>query len=440
MNMNSVNSAPTAAAELEEVKEEAIYRKVSWRLIPFLLVCYIVAYLDRVNVGFAKLQMLDELQFSEAVYGLGAGIFFLGYFLFEVPSNVILHRVGARRWIARIMISWGILSACMSLVQSAEAFYVLRFLLGAAEAGFFPGIILYLTYWFPSSQMGRATSLFLIAVALSGVIGGPLSGWIMRDLHGFHGWSGWQWMFLIEGAASIPLGLMVLFYLDDRIEGVTWLTDAEKHIISSNIAREAAGKSHHASVLSTLFDKRVLHMGAIYFCLVIGLYGVSFWLPSLIKAMGVKDALDVGLLSAIPWAFGALAMVLVSRSGDRRQERRWHISISAIVGATGLVFSVVFHHNAALSMLGLTVATMGIMSTLPLFWCLPTAILSGAAAAAGIAFINSLGNLSGFIGPYAVGYLKDATHSTNTGMYMLAGFLLLGAALTLMVPAKLIRK
>lgn len=438
MNINSTTGAPAAA--LEAAREEAVYRKVTWRLIPFLLVCYIVAYLDRVNVGFAKLQMLDELQLSEAVYGLGAGIFFLGYFIFEVPSNVILHRVGARRWIARIMISWGILSACMSLVETAQAFYVLRFLLGAAEAGFFPGIILYLTYWFPSNRLGRATSLFLVAVALSGVIGGPLSGWIMRDFDGLHGWSGWQWMFLVEGLASIPLGIMVLFYLDDRVSHAKWLTPEEKQIISTNIAREAAGKSDHASILSTLLDKRVLHMGAIYFCLVIGLYGVSFWLPSLIKAMGVKDAFNVGLLSAIPWAFGALAMVLVSRSGDRHQERRWHIAIPAIVGAAGLVFSVVFHHDAVLSILGLTFATMGIMSTLPLFWCLPTAILGGAAAAAGIAFVNSLGNLSGFIGPYAVGFLKDTTHSTSAGMYMLAGFLLLGAVLTLMVPAKLLKK
>jgi D-galactonate transporter len=432
--MEAEKTTPTAA----EI-EEATYRKVSWRLIPFLLVCYIVAYLDRVNVGFAKLQMLDELQWSDAIYGLGAGIFFLGYFLFEVPSNVILHRVGARRWIARIMISWGILSACMSLVQSVQAFYVLRFLLGAAEAGFFPGIILYLTYWFPSSRMGRATSLFMVAVALSGVIGGPLSGWIMRDLHGVQGWSGWQWMFLIEGLACIPLGILVLFYLDDRVNGVTSLTAQEKQIISTNLAREAAGKTDHASVLATLLDKRVLHMGAIYFCMVIGLYGVSFWLPSLIKAMGVQDAFDVGLLSAIPWAFGALAMVLVSRSGDRHQERRWHIALSASLGAAGLVFSVLFQHDALLSMLGLTLATMGIMSTLPLFWCLPTAIMKGAAAAAGIAFINSLGNLSGFIGPYAVGFLKDKTHSTATGMYMLAGFMLLGAVLTLMVPARLIR-
>ena len=432
MNIRSAALAPARVSDMEE----ATYRKVSWRLIPFLLLCYIAAYLDRVNVGFAKLQMLGELHLSEAVYGLGAGIFFLGYFIFEVPSNVLLHRVGARRWIARIMISWGLLSAAMSLVHSAQAFYILRFFLGATEAGFFPGVILYLTYWFPSNRRGRAISLFMLAIGLSGVVGGPLSGWILRDLHGIQGWSGWQWLFLIEGLASIPLGLMVLFYLDDRVADAKWLTQEEKKIIISNIALEEGGKTD-ASVMATLLDGRVWHMGAIYFSMVIALYGVSFWLPSLIKAMGVKDALDVGLLSAIPWAFGTLAMVLASRSGDRHQERRWHIAVAALAGAAGFVFSVLFHDNAPLSMLGLTLATMGIMSTLPLFWCLPTAFLGGTAAAAGIAFINSLGNLSGFIGPYAVGFLKDATQSTNTGMYMLAGFLVLGAVLTLMIPEKL---
>lgn len=428
MNPGTATLAPARALDFAE----ATYRKVTWRLIPFLLLCYVAAYLDRVNVGFAKLQMLSELHLSEAAYGLGAGIFFLGYFLFEVPSNVILHRVGARKWIARIMISWGCLSASMMFVQNEIMFYCLRFLLGAAEAGFFPGIILYLTYWFPARRRGRATSWFLLALALSGLIGGPLSGWIMRDLHAVAGLSGWQWMFLIEGLASIPLGIMVLAFLDDRVADASWLTREERQLVIDNIAREERGKVA-LSVRATLTHRHVWHMSAIYFCLVISLYGVSFWLPSLIKAMGVKDALHVGLLSAVPWGFGAVAMLLGARSGDRHNERRWHIATAALLGVAGLIISVLFQNNIIVAMMGLTLATMGILTTLPLFWCLPTAILGGSAAAAGIALINSLGNLSGFVGPYLVGYLKDATNSTSTGMYMLAGFLAVGAVLTLLV-------
>jgi sugar phosphate permease len=432
--MNPTGTAPSAAQGT--AFEEKTYRQITWRLIPFLLVCYIAAYLDRVNVGFAKLQMLGELNFSEAIYGLGAGIFFLGYFVFEVPSNVILHRVGARKWIARIMISWGCISAAMMLVTTPTHFYILRFLLGVAEAGFFPGVILYLTYWFPASRRGRATSLFLVAVALSGVIGGPLSGWIMRDMHGMQGLSGWQWLFVIEGLISIPLGIMVLFYLSDRVADAHWLTAEQKALVTANIRSEESGKAD-ASVMATLCNPKVWHMGAIYFCLVIALYGVSFWLPSLIKALGIKDTFDVGLISAVPWAFGALAMVLTSWSIAPGQDRRARVAIAAVIGAIGLLVSVGFHDSPLVSMVGLTVATMGIMTTLPLFWSFPTAILGGTAAAAGIAFINSLGNLSGFLGPYAVGYLKDLTRTTDSGMIMLAAFLVLGAVLTVLVPAPL---
>ncbi|MES2262268.1 MAG: MFS transporter [Pseudomonadota bacterium] len=419
--------------------ERATYRKISWRLIPFLLLCYVCSYLDRVNVGFAKLQMLSELKFSESVYGLGAGIFFIGYFLFEVPSNVILHRVGARKWIARIMITWGVLSAGMMFVQSESSFYILRFFLGAAEAGFFPGIILYLTYWFPAQRRGRATSLFLTALPISGIIGGPLSGWVLRDFHGLHGWSGWQWLFLIEGLPSVLVGLLVLVYLDDRVKDARWLDDAEKQLITHNIAVENRGKIE-TSLRATLTNGRVWHLAALYFSLVISLYGVSFWMPTLIKGLGVKDALDVGLLSAIPWICGMVAMVLTARSADRNNERRWHIAIPALIGATGFFISVSLHQDLVISMLGLTIATMGILSSLPLFWSLPTAILGGASAAAGIALINSVGNLSGFLGPYVVGMIKEATHSTDAGMYMLALFLVLGALLTLLVPAALLRQ
>ncbi|MES2105082.1 MAG: MFS transporter [Pseudomonadota bacterium] len=416
--------------------EEATYRKLTWRLVPFLFLCYIVAYLDRVNVGFAKLQMLGDLQFSETVYGLGAGIFFIGYFLFEVPSNIILHKVGARVWIARIMLTWGVLSAAMMFIATPTQFYVLRFLLGLAEAGFFPGIILYLTYWFPAARRGRIVALFMTAVAIAGVIGGPLSGLIVKGMEGMHGWRGWQWMFLLEGIPSIVMGLITLAFLDDRIADAKWLSGPEKTLINSAVSHEQQGKQTHS--LGQVFSNgKVWLMGLIYFCFVMGLYGISFWLPTLVKALGVKDLMDVGLLTAIPYAFAAVIMVLIGRSSDRSGERRWHIAIPGLLGAAGLVLSVIFSGNPVLAMAALTLATVGILSTLPLFWSLPTAFLGGTAAAAGIAMINSLGNLAGYLSPTLVGMIKDATQSTNNGMYMLAGWLVLGSVLTLGASQKL---
>jgi D-galactonate transporter len=418
--------------------EDAIYRKVGLRLIPFLLVCYIVAYLDRVNVGFAKLQMLGDLKLSDTVFGLGAGIFFIGYFLFEVPSNVILHRVGARVWIARIMITWGILSAAMMFVSSATSFYVVRFFLGIAEAGFFPGVILYLTYWYPAHRRARVTAFFMTAIAISGVVGGPLSGWILRDLSGVNGWAGWQWMFLIEGIPSVVVGLAVLFLLDDRIAHAKWLSAEEKQLLERNIAADNAHKTEE-SVGRILVKGRVWMMSLIYFSFVLGLYGISFWLPTIIKQTGVTNALSIGLLSAIPWAFAAVLMVLIARHADRTGERRWHIAVPALLGAVGLVLSVAWRDDVTLAMAALTLATVGIMSTLPSFWSMPTAFLAGTGAAAGIALINSLGNLAGFAAPFAVGWLKDLTSSTNSGMYLLAVSMVVGALLTLSVPAPLLR-
>ena len=419
--------------------EAATYKKVGWRLIPFLLLCYVVAYLDRVNVGFAKLQMLQDLQFSDTVYGLGAGIFFIGYFLFEVPSNVILHRVGARVWIARIMMTWGVISAGMMFVESVTSFYVMRFLLGVAEAGFFPGIILYLTYWYPAARRARMTALFMSAIALSGVIGGPLSGWIMQSFAGVGGLKGWQWLFVLEGLPSVVVGFATLFYLDDSIDGAKWLTSPEKELLKRNISLDNASKQH-LSIGAVFKDGRVWLLGLIYFSFVMGLYGVSFWLPTIIKATGVKDAFQIGMLTAIPYGSAVVAMIFVSRSSDRTGERRWHIAVPALLGAVGLVLSVTWGQNTVLAMTALTLATMGILTTLPLFWSLPTSFLAGAGAAAGIALINSVGNLAGFVSPFAVGWLKDMTQSTNAGMYLLAVSLVVGALLTLSVPARLVSK
>ena len=412
--------------------ETGAYRKVMWRLVPFLFLCYVVAYLDRVNVGFAKLQMLSDLKFSEAAYGLGAGIFFIGYFIFEVPSNLILHKTGARRWIARIMVTWGFLSASMMFVTSETMFYVLRFFLGAAEAGFFPGIILYLTFWFPSQQRGRIVALFMTAIAMSGVIGGPLSGWIMTSMAGVNGWAGWQWLFLIEGLPSVAMGVIVLFYLDDSIAQAKWLTAGEKSVLQANIAAEQKTQAH-MTIGQTFKNPQVLMLSGLYFFFIMGLYGVSFWLPQLIKNLGVKDIMTVGLLSAIPYGVAAICMVLVGQSSDRRAERRWHLVVPALLGAVGLVLSGVYGNQPVLGMLALTLGTAGILSVLPVFWTLPTAFLTGASAAAGIALVNSIGNLAGFLSPYGVGLIKDATGSTTLALYMLATSMALGAALTFFV-------
>lgn len=422
-----------------EINEEVTYRKVAWRLMPLLLICYIVAYLDRVNVGFAKLQMMNALGFSDVVYGLGAGIFFVGYFLFEVPSNVVLHKVGARLWIGRIMITWGILSAAMLFVTNDIAFYVMRFLLGIAEAGFFPGIILYLTYWYPSHRRGRITAIFMTGIALSGVIGGPLSGYIMKMFDGSHGLAGWQWMFLLEGIPAVLLGVIVIIMLDDRIAQAKWLTEEERAMLAKNIAAEEEEK-HDVPILKVLTSARVWLMALIYFSYVMGLYGVSFWLPTIIKGMGIADPLQIGLMSAIPYGVAVVAMLLISKSADRMRERRWHVALPGIFGAIGLLLSVLWADNTVLAMAALTLATAGIITTLPLFWSLPTAFLTGTGAAAGIAMINSIGNLAGFTSPYLVGWLKQLTGSTDAGMYMLAGSLILAAILTISVPARLVNK
>lgn len=422
-----------------EINEEATYRKVAWRLMPLLLICYIVAYLDRVNVGFAKLQMMNALGFSDVVYGLGAGIFFVGYFLFEVPSNVVLHKVGARLWIGRIMITWGILSAAMLFVTNDIAFYVMRFLLGIAEAGFFPGIILYLTYWYPSHRRGRITAIFMTGIALSGVIGGPLSGYIMKTFDGSHGLAGWQWMFLLEGIPAVLLGVIVIVMLDDRIAQAKWLTEDERAMLAKNIAAEEEEK-HDVPIFKVLTSARVWLMALIYFSYVMGLYGVSFWLPTIIKGMGIADPLQIGLMSAIPYGVAVVAMLLIAKSADSMRERRWHVALPGIFGAIGLLLSVLWADNTVLAMAALTLATAGIITTLPLFWSLPTAFLTGTGAAAGIAMINSIGNLAGFTSPYLVGWLKQLTGSTDAGMYMLAGSLILAAILTISVPARLVNK
>jgi D-galactonate transporter len=416
------------------------YRKVFWRIIPFLMLCYGVAYLDRVNIGFAKLQMLDELQFSETVFGLGSGIFFLGYFLFEVPSNLLLHKLGARVWIARIMITWGLISACFMFVSSVPVFYALRFLLGLAEAGFYPGIILYLTTWFPAHHRGRIITIFMAAIPVSSILGNPLSGWIMDTFHQVGGLSGWRWMFLIEAVPAVILGLGVLVYLDNSIRAAKWLDEEEKQALEAAIdadRKAQVGASH--SIGAAFTDPRVWLMCLIYFCFVLGQYGMSFWMPSLIAASGVSGNLNIGLLSAIPYLCTLVLMILLGRSADRTGERRWHLVAPALIGAVGFVVSA-HAPNTGLAIAALSLAAAGALSCAPLFWSLPTAFLAGAGAAAGIAVINSVGNLAGFAAPYLIGFVKDTTGDTAIGLYIIAAGLVVGALAVLTTPAKLVNR
>ncbi|MDR2331921.1 MAG: MFS transporter [Burkholderiaceae bacterium] len=441
ISASAAGSRAMGALADESATEGTLYRKVAWRLLPFIMACYVAAYLDRVNVGFAKLHMLADLQFSEAMYGLGAGLFFIGYFFFEVPSNMLMHRIGAKATIARIMILWSLISAAMMFVKTPTQFYVLRFLLGAAEAGFYPGMILYLTYWFPSYRRARMVALFMCAIPVSGILGGPLSGGIMDLMQGVAGLRGWQWLFLIEAIPSLLLGLAVIAYLDNNIRSAKWLSESEKQILERNIARENASKEQtHMTLRQLVGDMRIVKMAMICFCTVMGQYGLTFWLPTLVQQSGVQGAFRIGLLTAVPFSVAVVSMLLVSRSSDRMRERRWHLIIPFCVGAAGLSLSAVFSGNVYLSLAALALAAGGSLATSPLFWSLPTAILSSAGAAAGIAMINSFANLAGFLSPYMIGLIKDATQSTNIAMFVLAGVLLFGAFLTYTVPAKLVNK
>ncbi len=428
------------SSEVDTAVRKSAYRKIAFRLMPFLMLCYFCAYLDRVNVGFAKLQMMSDLQFSEAVYGLGAGIFFIGYFLCEVPSNIVLHKVGARRWIARIMITWGILSGCFAFVQTEWQFYTLRFLLGVAEAGLAPGLLLYLTYWFPSYRRARMTVLWFIAIPISGMIGGPLSGLIMDRMSGVHGWFGWQWMFLIEAIPTVLVGLLVLAVLKDSVQDANWLTQDEKNLVKQELAQDNQHKEGHASVKDFIADKRLWLLAGIYFCVVMGQYAITFWLPTLIRNSGISDNWHIGLLTSLPYMCAIVVMILAGRSGDHFQERRWHLIIPMCAGAIALTFATLFASNLTLSLICLCIAASGVLTASSLFWMLPTNFLGGVSAAAGIAAVNSFANLAGFCSPYLIGWVTTNTGSNAIGMFLITAVLIFGASLVLRVPAKLVNR
>jgi ACS family tartrate transporter-like MFS transporter len=412
---------------------------VRLRLLPFLFLLYVVNILDRVNVGFARLHMLKDLGLEgprgEEVYALGAGIFYIGYLIFEVPSNLVLHRVGARAWIGRIMISWGIISAAMLFTRGPWSFYALRFLLGVAEAGFFPGIILYLSYWFPARERARAVAFFMTASPLAGVLGNPLSGALLQYLNGAAGLAGWQWLFLVEGIPAVLLGCCVWFYLTDRPEQAPWLGPDERDWLAARLGREARRRQEHHGLtrLTALGNPRVGLLVVLYVTVAMASNAFGFYAPTIIKGQfpAISDA-GIGLLAALPNLAAVVGMVLIARHSDRTGERRWHVAGSALLAAAGWTVSA-WAQEPWLVLEGLALAQLGIMSMLPTFWALPTSFLSGTAAAGGIALINSVGNLGGFLGPYVFGRLLATTGAFTSGMLTMAMILGLGAILALCV-------
>jgi MFS transporter, ACS family, tartrate transporter len=411
--------------------EQRTIRKVSFRLVPFLMLCYFVAYLDRVNVGFAALTMNKALGISASVFGIGAGIFFFSYFVFEVPSNLALEKFGARRWIARIMLSWGVLSGMMALVQGVYSFYLVRVLLGIAEAGFFPGIIFYLTLWFPAVYRARIIGWFMVAIPLSSVIGAPVSGLVL-GMNGVAGLAGWQWLFILEAAPALVLAFVVWFYLTDRPQDARWLAADERAWLQNRLDAEARQKesAHGLSVVQALYNPRVLALSMVYFGAVAANYGTAFWLPQIIKGFGGLSNAQVGLITAVPFLVGAIAMVIWSSNSDRTMERKGHAAVAFAIAALGIAGST-FVEDPLMKMVALSVGSIGVFAVLPVFWTLPTAFLSGASAAAGIAVINSIGNLAGFFGPFAMGELKDITGNYSAGLLVIAGCAVMGLVIVL---------
>jgi MFS transporter, ACS family, tartrate transporter len=414
--------------------------RVSRRLIPFLFLLYILNFLDRVNVGFAALEMNRDLGFGSAVYGFGAGVFFLGYCLFEVPSNLVLYRTGARLWIARIMVTWGLAASAMMLVHTPWSFYLFRFLLGVAEAGFFPGIIFYLTYWYPARERARAYAWFLAAIPVCGVIGGPISGALL-GLDGRLGLQGWQWLFLLEGIPSVLVGIAVLWLLPDRPRDARWLPAVERAWLEERLAAEGHDRiAHHGeSLRRALGNPMVWWLGLSYFLLVVALYGFALWLPQLVKASGEFTNFEVGMITAIPYAAAAVGMVLAGRNSDRTGERHLHLTLPALVGALGFI-AVTRTDSTGLLIAALCLCAFGVLGWLGPFWALPTAFLREQAAAGGIALINSMGAVGGFVGPYLLGDIQERTGEFAPGLLVLAGSLAAAAAIVMGLRATVLRR
>jgi len=429
----SIGTLPTLV-KAAPTELDSTYRKIFLRLIPFLMILWILAWIDRVNIGFVKLTMLDDLKWSEAVYGLGAGVFFLGYFFFEVPSNLLLQKIGAKKTIMRITIGWGFTSILMMFVKTPEMFYFLRFLLGVFEAGFYPGIILYLTFWFPNDRRAKAFGMFMSASALAGVIGGPLAGFIMTTLDGANGLEGWQWVFLLEGVPSVIAGIVTYFYLTDKPEQAGWLTQRERELVRSDLERDAASLGHREhSLLASLKDGKIWLMILIYFCIIAANSSLTFYGPTLVKEVGFTNPLDVGWIMAAAYLCGAAGMILNGIHSDKHQESRYHCGLAAALGSASLlVIALLLKTSPLLTLVMLTLAIVGTMSAIPVFWQMPNRFLTGAAAAGGVALINSIANLAGFGAPWMLGIIKTSTGQLTSGLYVVAAFEICATVLILL--------
>jgi MFS family permease len=415
--------------------ERKTYARVTRRIIPFLFLCYIFAFVDRVNVGFAKLQMQQDLGITDAVYGTAAGLFFIGYFFFEIPCNLALQKIGAKLWLGPIMIVWGLVSACTMLVKTAGEFYLIRFLLGIVESGFFPGVILYLTFWYTRTHRAKMVAAFMTAVPLSGVIGGPISGWILAKMSSTGGLRGWQWLYLVEAAPSLLAGIATVFVLADRPQTAKWLAPREKSLLLLRMVEEKALRKvsarDHVTLADAFRSSKTWLLCAVYFGFVMGNYGISFWLPQIVKDTLTKDPWHIGLLTAIPWGCAAVAMVVAGYHSDATGERRWHIALTGMAGAAAFAVSAVPGISGTLGFLALTVATAGLACAYSTFWSLPTAFLSGTAASAGIAWINSVGNLAGYVSPFLVGRIRDSLHNMTPALLLLSACSFASALITI---------
>jgi ACS family tartrate transporter-like MFS transporter len=420
--------------------EQRAVRKITWRLIPFLVLLYFVAFLDRINIGFAALTMNKDIGLTPQMFGLGAGIFFVGYFVFEVPSTVILHRVGARFWIGRVLITWGLVSVAMAFTRGPISFYVLRFLLGLAEAGFFPGIILYISYWFPSNHRSAVTAMFMAAAPIAGLIGSPVSGALM-EMNGLLGLRGWQWLFLVEGVPALVLGFITFYFLTDRPADAAWLTEEERDWLTQAILQEQTEikdpRSH--SAWRALLDWKVLALSLAYFGTSSGLYTIGFWAPLIIKGLGFS-VFHVGLLVAIPNLIAVIGMILWSRNSDRTGERYWHAALACVIAAVGMAVAARAGSSAILAITGLSLTAFGVSAAKPPLWSLPTIFFGGTAAAASIGLINSLGTLGGFVGPYMIGTNNGTSGQFSRGLYLVGGTLIVSAVTILLMRLVLHRE
>jgi len=418
---------------MDRTVEQRTMAKVAWRLLPLIVLIYFVAYIDRTNVGFAAISMNRDLGFSAYLYGWGAGIFFLGYALFEVPSNVILHRVGARVWIARIMVTWGMVSACMMFISGPVSFLVVRFLLGVAEAGFFPGVLLYFTYWFPAAYRARVISALFLAVPGSNAVAAAVSGALLQ-MDGVLGLAGWKWMFLLESLPAILLAPVVLAVLTDQPAHAKWLDAEEREWLVGRMQeerRKIESTHRHLTLYEALTDRRVVSLSLIYLTIVSATYGITFFLPLMVNLHGLT-MVNTGLVTAIPYVIGTIGMVIWAWSSDRRHERRWHFTVACALAAVGLVAAAVWSRNLYIAMASMSVAAIGLYGSKPAFWPLPSTFLSGTAAAGGIALVNSIGNLGGFAGPYVVGWIRTSTNSYEMGLLFLAGCAVLSGIIALL--------